>query len=240
MAIKKGFTLAEVMVTLGLLGVLAAVLVPAVTKVTPNSSKVMFKKTYYTLEKVIGSMINDEANYPSSQVDPLAALPQGFNYTNPTTNGTANKFCYFLGQNLNTLAPATCPLVSDTPGLGTFTTTDGATWAVYLPISDQTTTANYNLAANQNAASQFPLAANLYTTVITVDVNGSKAPNCGHDAFSTTYLPTAVSACSGANLGKPDTFQIGIRYDGKLRIQDSDGTEDTDATTILSAPTNNQ
>ena len=64
MHLKKGFTLSEVMVTLGVLGVLAAILIPAITKVTPSTERVMFKKAHATLEKAVSEMIEDETNYP--------------------------------------------------------------------------------------------------------------------------------------------------------------------------------
>ena len=41
---KKGFTLAEVLVTLGVVGVLAAILTPSVFKVTPSKSKILFSE----------------------------------------------------------------------------------------------------------------------------------------------------------------------------------------------------
>lgn len=226
---KPGFTLAEIMVAIGVLGVLSAMLIPTIAKIAPDKNKVMFKKAYYTLERAADNMINDDNNYPSNAIDTLANVIRGFNYTTATTN-TSNKFCYFLSDELNTVGTVSCPATNAT-GTGTFTTTDGIKWTVYIPISDATTTGNANLAANQTASSQFPLNSTLYTTLITVDVNpASNSSNCSEDALSN---PT-VSACSAGT--SPDTFRINIRYDGKLQIP----TTDTNATNILSNPTNNQ
>ena len=50
---KKAFTLAEVMVTLAVFGVLAALLLPAIANVRPNKNKVMFKKAYYVKSRLL-------------------------------------------------------------------------------------------------------------------------------------------------------------------------------------------
>lgn len=215
--VKKGFTLAEVMVTLGILGVLAAILIPAIVKTTPDNNKIMFKKAYYTLEGAINTMINDDAAYPA-MTDLTTGLERGFNFTDARLNDTLNKFCFYLSDELNTVPIATstpCPGVADT-GVSTFTTSDGIIWNVYIPASD----------ADPNA--QFPLNPPQYAVTVTVDVNGSKTPNCSEDALTN---PT-VSACATGT--EPDTFQIGVRYDGKLNIPLTDST----ATSILADPLN--
>ena len=60
----KGFTLTELMVAMAVIGILVAVVTPAVMKTRPNKNKMMVKKTFYTAEQVIDTMINDERLYP--------------------------------------------------------------------------------------------------------------------------------------------------------------------------------
>lgn len=190
----KGFTLSEVMVTLGVLGVLAAVIIPAVMSVRPDTERVMFKKAYSTIEKSVSDLINNETYYPTdvtgTTTDTSLLVPAGFN--NQTTTGTGvpastDKFCYLLSQNLNTVGTVDCATASGANK--TFTTSDGMIWKV-----DTTT---------------FVLHSSTYAGVnaVSVDVNGNKTPNCFYDA----------DTCA-----EPDQFKFRIRYDGKISVDSSD------------------
>lgn len=212
---KKGFTLSEVLVTLGVLGLLAAILVPIVVSNRPSSSKLMFRKAYTVMENAISEAINNLAAYPVLTTTlGTDTVERGFNYTDviPATMdipASANKFCYVFVQKLNVVGSAAC---TDST-TNTFTTTDGIYWTINTP------------------GSPFPIVADdsAYATYIRVDVNGpSKAPNCSKIALSN---PT-VDACSGKF---PDIFQVLVRYDGKMYID----PKDTAASDILMDPTNN-
>ena len=50
---KTGFTLAELLITLGIIGVIVAILVPAVNNAMPDENKAMYLKTYDTLSDTI-------------------------------------------------------------------------------------------------------------------------------------------------------------------------------------------
>lgn len=246
---NKGFTLAEVMVVLGILGILAALLIPAIMQTAPDNNRIMFKKSYSVLEEAINQMINDNDDYPDMRNTALS-LSRGFNYVDTTLGSGLNKFCYVLSQKLNTVDTVSCPAVGGT-GNGTFTTTDGVSWTVYIPVSDTITISHGNsLDANTNVV-QFPLSPTLYTTKIIFDVNGSsKTPNCSADSsFAAPYIPSpAYSSCISSDTvndpcqKKPDTFIIGIRYDGKLQIGAGAGSgsgTDACANFIINNPTQN-
>jgi len=224
---KKGFTLSEVMVAIGVLGVLAALLIPAIMSNSPDTSKVMFKKAYFNLERTAEELINDDINYPANHTNSANGIERGFNYAEATTNGAKNKFCYLLSDKLNTISES-CQS-SAASGTGTFTTTDGIVWTIYVPYSDATAIADADVVT---ANTQFPVSNTTayYTTTITVDVNGAKKPNCSVVAFSN---PT-TTACT-ANTS-PDTFKIDVRYDGKLKLD----VLDTAAVLILQNPTDNK
>lgn len=57
---KKGFTLAELMIVLAVLAVIAAVLMPTVFNSMPDENKLKFKKGYYTLKRTIDQMVNSD------------------------------------------------------------------------------------------------------------------------------------------------------------------------------------
>lgn len=209
---KIGFTLAEVMITIAVLGVLAAILIPAVMNTSPDQSKVMFKKSYYTLEKTVQAMINDDTYYPAEQIDAGTGKSLGFNYATISAGMNVpagnNKFCYLFSQSVNTIGTVNCTALSSGTGTFSFQTADGIMW--YFTKWD------------------FPFDVNEDNdSLVVVDVNGSRVPNCG------------ASVTGGADVACPsgktqDRFKIGIRYDGKIRIFDAAGQD------ILANPTNNK
>lgn len=192
MMIKKGFTLPEVIITLCVLGVIAAVLVPTITKNRPDENKIMLKKAYSTVEQTISELINDDVNYPATELalNSNGVMTQrGFNYKTPHANIPANteKFCYLFTQKLNTIGVAAC---DDDGLLGTFETSDGLRWWM---------------------KGDFPMTPTPDYGII-VDVNGDKGPNCEfYDA----------DTCAASHPNDVDTFTIFVRYDGKLSVDDA-------------------
>lgn len=61
---KNGFTLMEILLALGIVGVLSAVLMKVLTGVAPDVGKAKFLKAYATTRLVVSEMINDTTMYP--------------------------------------------------------------------------------------------------------------------------------------------------------------------------------
>ncbi len=61
---KTGFTLAELLITLGIIGVIVAILVPAVNNAMPDENKTMYLKTYDTLSDTIKNLASNSQIYP--------------------------------------------------------------------------------------------------------------------------------------------------------------------------------
>ena len=61
---NRGFTLAETLIVLCLIGVLATMMITSFNKSTPDKRKVLFKKAYSVAESVVGELVNDESLYP--------------------------------------------------------------------------------------------------------------------------------------------------------------------------------
>ncbi len=57
------FTLAEALLTLTIAGVLMALLMKAVNKVTPDKEKMLFLKTYHSLETILHNTVTDPVKY---------------------------------------------------------------------------------------------------------------------------------------------------------------------------------
>lgn len=217
MSIKNGFTLAEVMITLGVIGIMAALMIPAITNTAPSQNKVLFRKAYSTMEKVVSALSNDSTNYPTTNQTTADGTFKIFNNTTATTNGSTDKFCYFFADMLNTVGNTACPS-SGVAGPTKFaTTSDGIVWSMYI------------------SGTEFDVNPTAYNTKIIIDVNPSaKSTNCTADTNGASYGQTKCSVTSDCSKN-PDTFIIGVRYDGKLQV----GVSDACAASILANPMNN-
>ena len=158
---KNGFTLAELLISLGIVGVLAAVLIPSLFSAMPNKEKLMFKKAYYLVERIVSELVNDDELYPEASGDtaPYLGNTEEVVYNGVTVSGS-DKFCKLFALKINRATDYNC-----VAGLNqaegpitnyTFKTPDGIVWV--LPI---TTFANNSTAET-----------------ILVDVNGDNGPNC--------------------------------------------------------------
>lgn len=190
---KKGFTLAEMVVTLGIIGVLAVILMPMLRGVQPNEEMLKFKKAYYIAERVISELVNDEVLYP----EPDAAGARQFlgntevvNYKGQPYQGIT-KFCGLFAAKLNRSSEVDCSLkqfVTGTAPSGNVTTSDSMVWI--LPRTS------------------FLSANNPYT--IQVDVNGDKGPNCFYSA----------RRCARPDRFRIRVFQDGrVMVDGQMEIE---------------------
>lgn len=193
---KKGFTLAEMLMTVSIVAVVAAVTLPVLKNVLPNQEMAMFKKAYYITERSVAEMINDDDLYPEPEAGekPYLGNTARVEYKGEEYGGTGNeknKFCELFAARLNRASAVDCSVpATGAAGLsfkngknptGTLTTTDGVVWI--LPISE------------------FSSATAIQR--IYVDVNGNKKPNC-------FYNP---STCK-----KPDRFTINLYQDGRVMV----------------------
>ena len=61
--LKTGFTLAEALIAMAIIGVVMALLLRALNRAQPDKEKMMYSKSYHTLETVVYETINDYTKY---------------------------------------------------------------------------------------------------------------------------------------------------------------------------------
>ena len=224
----KGFTLTELMVALAVIGILVAVVTPAIIKNKPNKNKMMVKKSFYTIEQVVNSIINDESLYPDMT---------NFCPPNPDEGGTCSfgledfntvgikdgkeysgdyKFAMLFKDSLNVKsdyigANNDAENVPDPMNPGSnirffpiFYTTDGIKWDLRLTKRG----ASPRWHADTRSVGTFDTQNNNTAGIgiITVDVNGEEEPNL---------------RCTAAN-EDCDRYSVQILANGKLRIDPTD------------------
>jgi len=195
----RGFTLTELMVALAVIGILTAVVTPAIMKIKPNKNKMMTKKAYYTAENIVNSLVNNQLYYPDMSdacYDGTATddiyCAKGFDYTEKAEDidgeeySGSTKFAQLFASKLNIQKGSADTAENIAAGL---TTTDGMTW--YLPTWDKQVDSEHE---------------------IKVDVNGvGKGPDCTQD--------DTTKGCSEDDF---DSFRIMVYPDGRMKIHDSD------------------
>lgn len=64
---KMGFTIAELLVTLGIIGIIAAITTPMINSLLPDNNKAKVLKAYNTISKVTQELIEDPQIYPGDE-----------------------------------------------------------------------------------------------------------------------------------------------------------------------------
>ena len=190
---KKGFTLSEVLITLGIIGVIAALTIPAIVTNYRNKIYVaQLKRVYGQITEAAQTIMTEEQTdnfYTTS-----AGIPQDNTGENCKTGA-----CYFLRNYFKTMnencATGDHPCVGDSyKGLnGTaLTVKPGGSFCAQ-------TTNGATICATHNTNNQ--------VTSITVDVNGKDDPNtAGRDVFSMDIhkngsISDYSSGCADNNFG---------------------------------------
>lgn len=200
----KAFTLTELMIALAVIGVLVAVVTPAIMRTRPNKNKMMIKKSYYEAEKIVSSLINDETLYIdgrdacNSQAANSArgGCNWGFDDYNSVvydgeTYANGTKFPGLFGAKLNFRNADTTSWI--------YTTSDGVIWYLGGTVSqwDHTTTSKPSDITNGS---------------IIIDVNGADGPNCRQNGRNQVN-----EVCTGSTADF-DQYKIDISVTGKMTI----------------------
>ncbi len=193
---RRGFSLAELLVSLGIMSVIAALLLPIMTNLRPDKNKTLYLKTYNALASTIKGLAASNEIFPACQGDfcfqrnPLYNSSSGVNDAYPEGN---SKLCELLAEQFNA-SNNTCSDVYQAFNGDNFhfSTQDGEQFFV--------STFRTEPAIENNQVS--------YQTDIYFDINGDKLPNklYGEDGCE-----------------NPDRFKLIVASDGRINIADPMG-----------------
>lgn len=197
---NKGYTIAELLITLGIIGIISALLGATIVKLQPNETKIRYLKRYDAVSKGINELVHDSKTFPLCQnTDGEEKWNCG---SHPLFNtmvtrhivGGDEKLCSALsqmlsGKNSPNLNCGSQPLsYSDGSWTPSFVTPNGTEWLV-----STTRSVSNNIGT--------------YQTDIYFDINGSAGPNC---LYSESCL-------------NPDRFKLMVAADGTVQAADPVG-----------------
>lgn len=234
---KSAFTLAEVMIVFTVIGVLTAILVPALFNASPDERILKAKKAYNTISRAVESLTNSG---PYAINDGLLDSTPYIQGTEPADkNARLRFFCNNLAEALNIeKSDCTRDLVDDAvksvtaacPTGSTFTTNDATRNTICI---GQNTDANAAL-KYEELESNLDTACNKYYESVTADTYnlrtsdkilwGIQLTNFSHNGTLTSggiSIPAFynVVCFDVANHTDPDyIYGLGVRKDGKIVI----------------------
>ncbi len=113
---KKGFTLSESLISIAIIGVISAILIPILNNVTPDQDRVLYKKAMYTMQNAVATAINDNT-IPSSNTSAYWAGDEV----------TATDFCTNISNTMNVVGSVNCSITGDASNPN-FVATNGSKW----------------------------------------------------------------------------------------------------------------
>ncbi|MBE7710596.1 MAG: type II secretion system protein [Cyanobacteria bacterium SIG31] len=200
---KKGYTLAEVLVALGIVSVIAALTLPLINKYKPDTNKVMYLKAYDSLvevtQKIVESsnLYNLALEFGNDRTYNLQKYPLLETETNKVIDGTdlgngPKAFTRVLCSTFN--KAASCKDITDT-----FTIKNGST--ITVKPSLDTTSGILSASTSTDSTAQI-----FYT--ITLDIDGDEGANIVNNGATDTV---------------PDRFLFMVTANGKVIPTDSYG-----------------
>ncbi len=113
---RKAFTLAETLIAIVIIGVIAGFLIPVLNNIKPDKERVLYKKALYTMQNAIATAINDNTLSASNTSAFWAGDEIG-----------ATDFCNNIAETMNIMGNVNCDSAG-TASSPNFVTVNGAKW----------------------------------------------------------------------------------------------------------------
>ncbi len=230
---KKAFTLAEVMITLVVVGIITAVIIPVAINSKPNENIMKFKKAHNTLYQIIQTLITSDKYYLNGD---LGMKPDG------SLVNSATYFCETIADNV-TAKKVQCSniLAEEINSVVTWHVNTGWNWAqassdsltsyldlqckTYIQSGEEIVLSDGVVIYEVSPAAHFGVFTcnhKLYLTKEEANRNNcylrafsdTNAHSLRSSDFDTVYKPICIDI-DGINKGE-DPFGYGIRVDGKI------------------------
>ena len=133
---KFAFTMAETLLTITILGIIAALMMRSINRINPDKDKVMFLRAFHALESAAGEVVNNTSYYdpdlielsdlstdplPSARVElyttesdekPLCSTKSRYNDCNKILN-KSNALCYLVAGEMSLTGVVNCAAGED-------------------------------------------------------------------------------------------------------------------------------
>ena len=201
---KTGFTLSELIISLSIIGIASALMMPAISKLVPDRNKSKVISIHSKLVSAVDNLLDDDMIYWCLDNEDKEGLScegeptEQSNFHNADYRGS-QKFENLMVEQLG-LENAANPIISNF----SYRSSDGVNWRFERGCSnnDGTFTANNNDCAVQNTL----------TYRITVDLNGTAARAAGRN-------PNRIYGQAGEL--KPDQFRFRVDNYGGITPEDA-------------------
>ncbi len=179
---NKGFTLAEILITLAIIGVVAALTIPTVVRsIQEQQLKTQFKKVYNTLNLALSKTYFDLGEFPKCYIDPAGTGEEGW-----YTKIDCQNFYNSLASNLRVIKYCKSGTASEGGCIAQYPQLDTSS-----PSSCASNAYNINTISNSSKVWVLADGTILFTysggtyPMFAVDINGIKKPNkWGYDVFA--------------------------------------------------------
>lgn len=210
---KNGFTLAELLIAIGIIGLIAAITLPLLRNSIPNKDEATKKKADYLVEQIVNQLYEDDVMYPKNDSSRVGfqntdkVSVQDPNYKSMQTYEGNDKFCRLFASRMVIASGSKIVCENEkaenatTLALGkkSFTAKDGIEW--YLPVT------NFSKGAAR----------------IMIDVNGPDGKNCikGDKYKDSLGLEHTCSAKDA------DRFIYYVKTNGTITLQNPTNVQKT-------------
>lgn len=197
---KKSFTLAETLVTLTVLGIIMAIVIPLISKARPDKDVIMFKKALYSLQSAVGNATEELLNE--------GAMSNTIWSDDIVTNVDPKGFCNRISAHLNTTGNGKC---------GNATSADGSDSHYYNPQIVTTDGMRFWHVPNKKIAKNSSVEICVERPLSNSELSTLKEARGNGNDGSLTDKCGADKAGSTTNVG----LRVKVYWDGKVHVPEN-------------------